>query len=66
MTNTEEKLEAIKQELARQNEAWQQVMEAVARMGDDAIAVPGEVLEQLTEPPAHPAPVGTVVGGVRG
>ncbi len=60
----EARLEALKQEQERQDEAWQQVTAALSRMGDEPIAVPGEALEQLTAPtPA--APQAPVVFGVR-
>jgi hypothetical protein len=56
MTNDREKqLEAIRRELALQEEAWRQLQGVAARLGDVEIAVPQEVLEQFVGSTIEPA-----------
>ena len=54
-TRNEERLDAIRRELERQNEEWERIKDAVARLGDVEIAVPREVLAQLVEPATETA-----------
>ena len=56
MTNDREKqLEAVRRELAQQDEAWRQLQGVAARLGDVEIAVPQEVLEQIVGSTTEPA-----------
>lgn len=63
-TRWQDQLEAVKKELARQDEAWGRAKQALARIGDARITVPHELLEQL-EAPVQVFNPGPVVTGVR-
>ena len=62
-TRWQEQLEAIKRELARQDQEWARATEALARLGDVSIPVPASVVEQLQAPPVEAA--APVVIGLR-
>ncbi len=55
-----ERLEAIRRELEKQDEAWQRLQTAAARLGDVEIAVPRDVLEQLVG--SNPEPAAPITG----
>jgi hypothetical protein len=60
MKELKEKLEALRRELAQQDEAWRQLQNMAARLGDAEIAVPQEVLEQIVG--STPEPAAPMVG----
>jgi len=64
-TRWQEQLEAVKQELERQNEAWARTKEALAQLGDVRFAVPAEVIEQLQAPVEVSNPPLPIVVGIR-
>jgi ferric-dicitrate binding protein FerR (iron transport regulator) len=55
-----ERLEAIRRELEKQDEAWQRLQAVAARLGDVEIAVPRDVLEQLVG--SNPQPAAPITG----
>ena len=54
MTTREAQLRAIEQERTRQDEQWRQVCDAIARLGDEVIPVPADLVDALTTPVAAP------------
>jgi hypothetical protein len=54
----QERLEAMRREVERQNEEWQRVKAELIRFGEVYLQVPPEVLEVLEDKPAQG--VGTV------
>ena len=61
----QERLEAMRREVERQNDEWQRVKAELVRFGEIHFQVPGEVLEDLESGPAKG--VGTVnINAVRG
>jgi|HubBroStandDraft_6_1064221.scaffolds.fasta_scaffold3784596_1 hypothetical protein len=46
-TDIEARLAEVASELARQDEEWRRVKRALARFGDEPLAVPREFLRQL-------------------
>lgn len=61
--NHGERLEAIKQQLERQDEVLARAKEAINRLGPDVqIRIPVETLETLATTEVHPA----LVNGLRG
>ncbi|HEX3346039.1 MAG TPA: hypothetical protein VHS09_15755 [Polyangiaceae bacterium] len=56
-----ERLEAIRRELEKQEEAWERLQVLASRVGDAEIAVPRAVLEQILGTDKDPAaPPGAV------
>jgi hypothetical protein len=56
-TRFEEQLEAVKQELARQDEQWEQAKALLAGLGNVWLAIPREQLEEIdtaTREPSRP------------
>ena len=61
----QERLEAMRREVERQNEEWRRVKAQLARLGEIQLLVPREWLEELEGGPAQG--VGTVnINAVRG
>jgi hypothetical protein len=57
MNDREERLEAIRRELRKQNETWERAREALSRAGNVLVAVPSDALEALEAPlPGASAP----------
>lgn len=64
MATIRERLEALKREKERQDEAWEQAKQALARLGDVRIAVPRELLDEIDG--ATTQPMTEIVVGIRG
>jgi hypothetical protein len=48
-SGNDEQLEAIRQELERQNREWERIKEQLAALGDVELQVPHHVLEQVVD-----------------
>jgi Tfp pilus assembly protein FimV len=51
-----EQLEAMKHEIARQNERWAETRAQILALGDRVLAVPREILERIGGGAPPPAP----------
>jgi hypothetical protein len=56
-TGREERLEAIRRQLKRQDAAWQRAKADLTQMGDVRLAVPNEAIEVIDDATRLPSPV---------
>ncbi len=64
MATIRERLEALRREKDRQDEAWERAKQALARLGDARIGIPRELLDEIDG--ATTQPMTPVVVGIRG